>query len=106
MRFHRFLCFLPVVLSVIIGAALCGAEIQPALPSASQNEEAARDHARELMAKRRYAEAKTEFEEIVRADEQAHGPQDAQTLNDRLELAIAWSKTGNAVKAENEMRTL
>jgi tetratricopeptide (TPR) repeat protein len=106
MRPHCLLCVPPAVLSLIIGATLSGAEIESALPDASRNEEAARDHARELMGKRRYGEARAEFEVIVRADEQTHGAQDAQTLNDRLELAIAWSKTGNAVKAEDEMRTL
>src|SRR5260221_13403263 len=94
MLFHRFVSVLPAVLSFIISATLSAAEDRQAPAPVGRSEESTLDYARELMAQRKYAEAEKELEKIVRADEQAHGPQDEQTLTHRLEHAIARGEAG------------
>jgi tetratricopeptide (TPR) repeat protein len=107
MRFHRNPPL--AVLFIFLLASVAGAvgEDTPApSPEARKGDEPNLEHARQLMADLHFSEAEKEFQEIVIIDEKLRGPQDAKTLTDRLELAMAQGKGGNTLKAESEMRFL
>ncbi|MEI9898585.1 MAG: tetratricopeptide repeat protein [Chthoniobacter sp.] len=107
MREIRSSLLVPALLVSIAGGSLRAASEQsaPVAPLA-KTEDRSMESARKLISEGKYSEAKTELSAIVAEDQQQRGPQDFQTMADRLELAIAEGKLNRSLEAETEMRTL
>jgi tetratricopeptide (TPR) repeat protein len=98
--------FAPLAIGLVLQVDAVCAEAEQ--PSAKPDDKggASVEHARELMKHLQFKDAEKELEKIVLFDQQTRGPQDPQTLADRLDYAVAQGKAGDTISAENELRSL